>query len=115
MFEDELTRITPMFVQGMIYFVDHFGGINSTTLRYMEMYNLLGDPSLPVVETLPPCPVQEAGNPSPADDESDVSINLSELTWTNGADAVSNETYFGTNPSSLTLVQSGRFVYIMDN
>ena len=107
MFEDELTRVTPMFVQGMIYFVNHFGGINSTTLRYMEMYNLMGDPSLPVVETLPPCPVQEAGNPSPADDASDVSINLSEITWTNGADAVSNETYFGTNPSSLTLVQSG--------
>jgi len=29
------------------------------------------------------------------------------LTWTNGAGAVSNELYFGTNPGSLSLVQSG--------
>ncbi len=107
MFEDELTRVTPMFVQGMIYLVNYYGGINGTTLRYMEMYNLMGDPSLPVIEILPPCPVAEAGNPNPVDGTTDVSINLPELTWTNGADAVTNETYFGTSPSSLTLVQSG--------
>jgi Peptidase family C25/Propeptide_C25/Secretion system C-terminal sorting domain len=107
MFEDDLTRVTPMFVQGMIYLVDHYGGINSTTLRYMEMYNLMGDPSLPVVETAPLCPVEVAGNPGPEDGATDVSINLSELTWTNGSDATANETYFGTNPASLELVQSG--------
>ncbi len=107
MFEDELVRVTPMFVQGMIYLVDHYGGINGTTLRYMEMYNLMGDPSLPVVEMLPPCPVETASNPNPAAGATDVSINLPEITWTNGADAVTNETYFGTNPASLTLVQSG--------
>ncbi len=107
MFEDELTRVTPMFVQGMIYLVNYYGGINSTTLRYLEMYNLMGDPSLPVVETAPPCPVETAVNPDPVDGAADVSINLSELTWTNGSDAVTNETYFGTNPASLTLVQSG--------
>ena len=84
MYEDELTRVTPMFVQGMIYLVDYFGGINGTTLRYMEMYNLMGDPSLPVVEILPPCPVAEASNPNPETGAVDVPINLSELTWTNG-------------------------------
>ena len=107
MFENELVRVTPMFVQGMIYLVDYYGGINGTTLRYMEMYNLMGDPSLPVVEIAPPCPIETASNPNPQDGASDVSINLSELTWTNGAGAVSNETYFGTNPASLSLVQSG--------
>ncbi len=107
MFEDELTRVTPMFVQGMIYFVNHFGGVNGTTLRYMEMYNLMGDPSLPVVETLPPCPVAEASDPNPEAGAVDVPVNLSELTWTNGADAVFNELYFGTSPSTMTLVQSG--------
>ncbi len=107
MFEDELTRVTPMFVQGMIYFVNHFGGINGTTLRYMEMYNLMGDPSLPVVETLPPCPVAGASNPVPENGAVDIPINLSELNWANGADAVSNELYFGTSPSSMTLVHSG--------
>lgn len=107
MFEDGLTRVTPMFVQGMIYMVDHFGGINGTTLRYMEMYNLMGDPSLPVVEILPPCPVVQASNPLPQDGATDVPVSLSELTWTNGGDAVSNELYFGTSPSTMTLVQSG--------
>jgi hypothetical protein len=107
MFEDNLTRVTPMFDQGMIYLVDHYGGITGTTLRYMEMYNLMGDPSLPVVEMAPPCSVEVATNPNPENGAIDVSVNLSELTWTNGAGAVTNETYFGTNPASLTLVQSG--------
>ncbi len=107
MFEDELTRVTPMFVQGMIYLVNYYGGVNGTTLRYMEMYNLMGDPSLPVVEILPPCPVAEAFNPIPESGAVDIPINLSELTWTNGADAVSNELYFGSSPSTMTLVQSG--------
>ncbi len=107
MFEDELTRVTPMFVQGMIYMVDYFGGINGTTLRYMEMYNLMGDPSLPVIEILPPCSVPEASNPNPELGAVDVPINLAELIWANGADVVSNELYFGTSPSTMTLVQSG--------
>ena len=107
MFEDGLTRVNPMFHQGMIYLVDYYGGITSTTLRYMEMYNLLGDPSLPVVEIVPPCPVETASNPGPEAGATDVSVNLSEITWTNGSDATSNETYFGTNPAALDLVQSG--------
>jgi hypothetical protein len=107
MFEDELTRVTPMFDQGKIYLVNYYGGITGTTLRYMEMYNLMGDPSMPVVEMSPPCPVEVATNPNPASGATDVSINLSELSWTNGAGALTNETYIGTNPASLTLVQSG--------
>jgi hypothetical protein len=95
MFEDELTRVTPMFVQGMIYLVDHYGGINGTTLRYMEMYNLMGDPSLPVVETLLPCPVEEATNPNPPDGATDIPIFGNTLTWTNGAGANNIEIWFG--------------------
>ncbi len=79
------------------------------------MYNLMGDPSLPVVEILPPCPVAEASNPNPETGAVDVPVNLSELTWTNGADAVSNELYFGTSPSTMTLVQSGSLADIVDN
>jgi hypothetical protein len=48
MFEDDLVRMTPMFVQGMMYLVNYYGGVNGTMLRYMEMYNLMGDPSMPV-------------------------------------------------------------------
>lgn len=107
MFDDELVRVTPMFVQGMTYLVNYYGGINGTTLRYMEMYNLMGDPSLPVIEILPPCPVQVASNPNPEAGAMGVSINLPEISWTNGPDAVTNETWFGTNPASLNLVQSG--------
>jgi len=53
------------------------------------------------------CPVEAASNPNPANGTTDVSINLAELTWTNGADAISNELYFGTDPANLPLVQSG--------
>ena len=55
----------------------------------------------------PPCPVEAASNPTPSNLATDVSINLSQLTWTNGAGANTNETYFGTDPLSLSLVQSG--------
>ena len=53
------------------------------------------------------CPVEAASNPNPANGTTDVSINIAELTWTNGADAISNELYFGTDPGNLPLVQSG--------
>jgi len=55
----------------------------------------------------PPCPVEVASNPNPPSGSTNVDINLSQLTWSNGAGAVTNELYFGTNPTSLTLVQSG--------
>lgn len=54
MFEEDLTRVTPMFLQGMIHLVNHYGGVNGTMLRYMEMYNLMGDPSMPLVRQIPP-------------------------------------------------------------
>jgi hypothetical protein len=53
------------------------------------------------------CPVEAATNPNPANGATDVSINITELTWTNGSGAVSNELYFGTDPGNLQLVQSG--------
>ena len=53
------------------------------------------------------CPVELPSNPNPAHGQTSVSINLSELTWSNGAGALTNELYFGTDPVSLTLVQSG--------
>ena len=55
----------------------------------------------------PPCPVGYASNPSPADGANDVSIDASEATWDNPVDATSNEFWFGTDPTSLTLLQSG--------
>ncbi|HEY6626117.1 MAG TPA: T9SS type A sorting domain-containing protein [Ignavibacteriaceae bacterium] len=53
------------------------------------------------------CPVELPSNPNPTNGQSGVPLNLTQLTWSNGAGAVTNELYFGTNPSSLTLVQSG--------
>ncbi len=55
----------------------------------------------------PPCPVGYASNPSPLDGMTDVSINLAQLSWQNGVSTNNNELYFGTNPVSLPLVQSG--------
>lgn len=53
------------------------------------------------------CPVELPTNPNPTDGQTGVPLNLAQLTWSNGTGAVTNELYFGTNPSSLTLVQSG--------
>ncbi len=55
----------------------------------------------------PPCPVEAASNPTPSNGATDVSNTLPQVTWTNGAGANTNELYFGTNPASLPLVQSG--------
>ena len=55
----------------------------------------------------PPCPVEAASNPTPANGATNVPVALSQLTWTNGAGAVTNDLYFGTNPGSLTLEQTG--------
>ena len=80
LFEDDLTRITPMFDQGKFYLVDYFGGITGTTLRYMEMYNLMGDPSMPVVITVPP----DATPPDPVTDLTAASPTSNSITlnWT---------------------------------
>ena len=53
------------------------------------------------------CPVEPALNPNPSQGQTSVPLTLAQLTWQNGAGAISNELYFGTNPSSLNLVQSG--------
>jgi V8-like Glu-specific endopeptidase len=53
------------------------------------------------------CPVELPSNPNPPHASNGVSIDLTELTWTNGTGAVTNELYFGTDPGSLNLVQSG--------
>lgn len=53
------------------------------------------------------CPVEPPSNPNPPHASNGVAINLAELSWTNGTGAVTNELYFGTDPGSLNLVQSG--------
>jgi len=53
------------------------------------------------------CPVETPSDPNPVHGTLGVSINLTELSWTNGAGAVTNELYFGSDPGSLSLVQSG--------
>ena len=55
----------------------------------------------------PPCGVENASDPNPASGETNVDVNLAQLSWTNGAGANTNELYFGTSPTNLTLVQSG--------
>jgi hypothetical protein len=98
MFEDALTRVTPMFDMAKIYLVNHYGGgvtQGSTMLRYLEMYNLMGDPSMPVVEMGPPCPIDPPSNPTPANGAIDIPIAGNTATWTNGAGATQIEVWFG--------------------
>ncbi|KAA0246766.1 MAG: hypothetical protein DYG97_11960, partial [Ignavibacteria bacterium CHB3] len=98
MFEDGLTRVTPMFDMAKIYLVNHYGGIigtGTTTLRYVEMYNLMGDPSMPVVEMGPPCPIDPPANPNPSNGATNIPIAGNTATWTNGAGASQIEVWFG--------------------
>lgn len=43
----------------------------------------------------PPCPAQSASNPFPADGSSSVSVNIPQLTWSNGAGITKVEVWFG--------------------
>ncbi|MDP2362525.1 MAG: C25 family cysteine peptidase, partial [Ignavibacteria bacterium] len=54
MFIEDLTRVTPMFDKAKFDLATHYGGVTPTVLRYMEMYNLMGDPSMPVERQIPP-------------------------------------------------------------
>ena len=98
MFEDGLTRVTPMFDMAKIYLVNHYGGVigqGTTTLRYVEMYNLMGDPSMPVVEMGPPCPIDPPANPNPANGATNIPIAGNTASWTNGTGATQIEVWFG--------------------
>jgi len=98
MFEDNLTRVTPMFDMGKIYLVNYYGGgigPGTITLRYVEMYNLMGDPSMPLVEMGPPCPIDPAFNPNPIHNATDIPISDNTITWENGIGANQIEIWLG--------------------
>ncbi len=109
MFEDGLTRVTPMFDMAKIYLVNYYGGVigqGTTTLRYVEMYNLMGDPSMPVVEMGPPCPIDQASNPNPPHNATNIPITDNSLTWSNGTGTMQIEVWFG-EVGNLAQVYSG--------
>lgn len=99
------TRYTYVFTTGgtkrvalRYYHTD--GGLNGTHSNYwgMDLFQIIsGTVSGPGPAT----------NPSPANGATNVPISTAQATWTNPAGATSNSFYFGTNPSSLTLLQSG--------
>jgi V8-like Glu-specific endopeptidase len=76
------------------------GNNNGTSLFHTAFWNA-------VDQGAGGCPVELPSTPNPTNGQTGVPLNLAQLTWSNGAGAVTNELYFGTNPSSLTLVQSG--------
>lgn len=55
----------------------------------------------------PPVGPGPATNPNPPSGTSDVSANLSQVTWDNPAGATESILYWGTDPAALTIVQSG--------
>ncbi|RKY98867.1 MAG: hypothetical protein DRQ13_03095 [Ignavibacteriae bacterium] len=120
MFEDDLTRVTPMFDQGKMYLVNHYGGITGTTLRYLEMYNLMGDPSMAVTMQIPP----DTTPPDPITDLTTVNPTSNSITlnWTAPFDStfggiatydirystsnITNENEFNNAPQMLLTGQS---------
>ncbi|GJQ63062.1 MAG: hypothetical protein SCALA702_21150 [Melioribacteraceae bacterium] len=82
-YEDDMTRITPMMDIGKVGLVNYYGGVvtsGQTLLRYLEMYNLMGDPSLPTVQQIPP----DNTPPEPVTDLAvgEATSNSLELFWT---------------------------------
>lgn len=83
MYDEGLSKVTPMMDRGKYLTVQHFGGTvtsGSTMLRYLEMYNLMGDPSIETKkviapDTTPPDPVTNLAVTSPTS-------NSLTLTWT---------------------------------
>ena len=53
-----------------------------------------------------PCPIDYAYNPSPVDEATDVSADLSSISWTNGAGANAMEVWFG-EAGSMAMVYDG--------
>ncbi|QQS36471.1 MAG: T9SS type A sorting domain-containing protein [Ignavibacteriales bacterium] len=88
MFEDELTKITPMFDKGKVYLYNHYGSFTPTIKRYFEMYNLMGDPSLATVKQIPP----DSTAPLPVTDLAVVNPTSNDLTlnWTAPYDSTFN-------------------------
>jgi hypothetical protein len=62
-----------------------------------------------VVSFGPPCPIDPPSNPTPANGTVDVSINLAQLSWDNGAGASQMELWFG-EAGSMTLVHDGALI-----
>lgn len=80
MFDDDITKVTPMMDAGKVYLVNHFGSLTATMKRYLEMYNLMGDPSLPtkrqiLPDTTPPTAIVDLTVDSPTS-------NSLKLNWT---------------------------------
>ncbi len=82
MFEDNLTKVTPMMDMGKYLTTLHFGNIGpgTTMLRYLEMYNLMGDPSLETKRNIPPD--QTAPNPVTNLAAGEPCSNSLKLNWT---------------------------------
>jgi hypothetical protein len=101
MFNDDLTRVTPMMDKAKFDLATHYGGVTATVLRYMEMYNLMGDPSMPVERQIPP-------DTTPPDAITDLSVgdatsNSLVLNWTAPYDSTfggvtSYDLRYSTNP-----------------
>ena len=101
MFLHDLTRVTPMFDKAKFDLATHYGGVTATVLRYMEMYNLMGDPSMPVERQIAP----DTTPPNAITDLSvgDATSNSLALNWTAPYDSTfggvtSYDLRYSTNP-----------------
>ncbi|MFN3694122.1 MAG: T9SS type A sorting domain-containing protein [Ignavibacterium sp.] len=57
----------------------------------------------------PPCPVDPASNPTPADGVTNIPINIAQLEWTNGTGATQCEVWFGEG-SNLSQIYNGPII-----
>ncbi len=84
-------RLTPMMDAGKLATMNHYGGgvsSGSDLLRYLEMYNLMGDPAQPTVKQIPFDDVPPTAITDLA--TGDATSNSIELTWTAPMDTTFN-------------------------
>jgi hypothetical protein len=59
-----------------------------------------------IVNFGPPCPIDPPSNPNPANGATDVSVDLTQITWNNGTGATQIEVWFG-EAGSMVMVYTG--------
>ena len=93
--------------------IDYDGGYSGgNALRSIDggstWSNLSGDFLFKINGDESGTPPTKATNPSPADANTDVTLDQATISWTAGDDATSHDVYYGTESGNLTLVSDGQ-------
>lgn len=101
---DVCIDLTNGIAGGLFTTIDYIAGVSSIG-GIIQSNSGLDDTFF--IYDLAPCSVAPPSNPDPPDNAEGISVNLSQLSWSNSPGDIVSELYFGPDPDSLTLVQGG--------